>query len=81
MDSLDFLLYTLGRIAVMLAAITFGVITGTVLCPALVTLIPEGSLRNSLMSESLRSGIAYLVVIGMLIPVFFDDGRKHAAYE
>lgn len=81
MDSLQFLLYTLGRIAVMLAAIAFGVLTGMVLYPAVVSLLPDGSLRNSLMSEALRSAVAYIVIAAMLIPVFFDDGKKHAAYE
>lgn len=81
MDSFQFLMYTLGRIAVMLAAIAFGVMAGTVLYPAVTSLLPDGSLRTSLMSETLRSVISYLVIAAMLIPVFFDDGKKHAAYE
>lgn len=81
MDSFEFLLYTLSRIAVLLAAVAFGVLTGTVLYPAIASLLPDSSLRNSLMSETLRSAIAYIVILAMLLPVFLDDGKKHAAYE
>ncbi|MBR4555739.1 MAG: hypothetical protein IKO27_09135 [Ruminococcus sp.] len=81
MDSLKFLLYTLARIGLIIACTAFAVLVGVAVCPALVSLLPEGSVRETLMGDSLRSGISYAVILFMLLPVFLDDGKKHAAYE
>lgn len=81
MDSLEFLLYTLGRIGLMIACAAFAVFTGMVLCPAVITLLPEGTVRDTLIDSTLRSGIAFIVMLGLLLVIFIDDGKKHAAYE
>lgn len=81
MDSLKFLLYTLARIGLLIACAAFSVLVGKVICPALVTLLPDGSFRDTLIDQVLRSGIAFAVMLLMLFPVFLEDGKKHAAYE
>ena len=81
MDSLKFLLYTLARIGLLIACAAFSVLVGKVICPALVTLLPDGSFRDTLIDQVLRSGIAFAVMLLMLLPVFLEDGKKHAAYE
>ncbi len=81
MDSLKFLLYTLGRVGLMIAVTAFAVLFGMALCPAIVTLLPEGSLRDTLIEPSLRSGLSFAVMLAFLIAVFAEDGKKHTAYE
>ncbi|MBR1393844.1 MAG: hypothetical protein IJ561_08440 [Ruminococcus sp.] len=81
MDSLKFLLYTLARIGLLIACAAFSVFVGMVICPAIVSLLPDGSVREALINDALRSFISFAVVLLMLLPVFADDGKKHAAYE
>ncbi|MBR6045006.1 MAG: hypothetical protein IKP47_05155 [Ruminococcus sp.] len=81
MDSVKFLLYTLARIGLMIACAAFGILFGRVLCPAVITLLPDGAFRDTLIDPSLRSGLAFAMMLGFLIAVFVEDGKKHAAYE
>lgn len=81
MDSLKFLLYTLARIGLLIAVTAFAVFVGDVAYPALVSLLPEGSTRDTMMNEILRSVVAFVIILSFLLPLFFDDGKKHAAYE
>ncbi len=81
MDSLKFLLYTLARIGLLIACTAFAVFVGAVAFPAAVSLLPEGGARDTLMGDSLRSAASFCVIVLMLVPLFLDDGKKHAAYE
>lgn len=81
MDSLKFLLYTLARIGLLLACAAFSVLVGRFICPAFVSLLPDGSVRETLINDALRSFVSFAVILLMLLPVFADDGKKHAAYE
>ncbi|MBR6873237.1 MAG: hypothetical protein IKN17_07000 [Ruminococcus sp.] len=81
MDSTKFLLYTLGRIALIVAVSAFAVLVSDIIWPALGTLLPEGSFRDAFLGENLRSVVAFVVILAFLLPLFYDDGKKHAAYE
>ena len=81
MDSLKFLLYTLARIGLLIAVTAFAVFVGDIAYPALVSLLPESGARDTLMNETLRSVVTFIVILLFLLPLFFDDGKKHAAYE
>ena len=79
MDSLKFLLYTLARIGLLIGSTAFAVFVGAAAFPALAS--PEGGARDTLMGDSLRSVVSFFVILLFLLPLFFDDGKKHAAYE
>ena len=81
MDSLKFLLYTLARIGLLIAVTAFAVLVGNIAYPALISLLPDGSTRDALMNETLRSAASFVIILAFLVPLFYDDGRKHAAYE
>lgn len=81
MDSLKFLLYTLARIGLLIACTAFAVFVGAVAFPALASLLPEGGARDTLMGDTLRSVVSFAVILLILLPLFFDDGKRHAAYE
>ena len=81
MDSLKFLLYTLARIGLLIAVTAFAVLVGNVIYPVIVSLLPEGSARDTLMNETLRSVVSFVIILAFLVPLFFDDGKNHAAYE
>ncbi len=81
LDSLKFLIYTLARIGLMFVATALAVVVGVILCPILVSLLPEGETRDFLMSEELRSVIAFIIFFVVQLVVFIDDGKRHAAYE
>lgn len=81
MDSLKFLLYTLGRIGLMIVATALAAVIGMVIVPVLISALPDSGIRNSLMEDSTRSWIAFAVFLITQLVVFIDDGKKHAAYE
>ncbi|EGC03512.1 MULTISPECIES: hypothetical protein [Ruminococcus] len=75
--------YTLARLGLLLALVLFGAFTGAVLFPSLVTFLPYSmvGVKNFLTQPNVESVIGTVVICLFLIWVFFDDARKHTAYE
>ena len=82
MDSVKFLLYVLGRIGVFIAVNLFGAFTARVLFPALSSFVSESSAAGKFLLNSTWGSFAgWLVMLIFLAVLFFDDGKRHAAYE
>ena len=82
MDSLKFLLYTLGRIGVFIMVTLFATLTGKILVPAIESFVPEKSaVSQFVLNEVNCSVIAWFVVLAFMLVLFFDDGKRHAAYD
>lgn len=82
MDSLKFLLYTLGRIGVLIAVLLFSTLMGIIVFPAISSFLPEKSgLSQFLLNRTAMSAVAWFIVSAFMLVLFFDDGKKHAAYE
>ena len=75
--------YTLARLGLLLALVLFGAFTGAILFPSLVTFLPYSmvGVKNFLTQPNVESVIGTVVICLFLIWVFFDDARKHTAYE
>lgn len=65
----------------MFVSTALAVFVGFILVPVLCSLLPDGSARDALIGEDLRSLIAYVVFFVTQLIVFLDDGKRHAAYE
>ena len=82
MDSVKFLLYTLGRIGVFIAVNLLAAFTGRILLPALSSFFPDKSAVSHFLLNSVNcSVIAWFVLMLFMIVLFFDDGKRHAAYD
>ena len=94
MDSFKAMLYTFARIGLMFLLDIFGMFVGAVLFPGLATLIPSSGSGVSKSGQITVSGlkafftnpivgsvIGFLVMTAILVWIFYDDGKKHAAYE
>lgn len=83
MDSLKFLLYTLARIGIMIAVSLFGVVCGRIFFPIIASLVPEswGALNGFFTNANWGSFVAWFVMLAFLAVLFYDDGKRHAAYE
>lgn len=83
MDSFEFLKYTLSRIGLMLFVILFSVVFGRVIFPALASFVPDSldGLNQFFLSQNVGSFIAWLISILFLTALFYNDGKKQAAYE
>ncbi|GAB5082227.1 hypothetical protein Osc1_14000 [Hominimerdicola sp. 21CYCFAH17_S] len=83
MDSLKFLLYTLARIGLLLASLALALVFGKIFFPIIASLVPESmnNLNNFFLSPVSGSVVAWLTMLVLLAVLFFDDGRRHAAYE
>lgn len=81
MDSLKFLLYTLGRIGLMIVSTALAAFVGFIAIPVLITMLPDSSIRNTLLEDTTRSAAAFAVFLITQLVVFIDDGKRHAAYE
>ncbi|MBQ8965752.1 hypothetical protein [Ruminococcus sp.] len=75
--------YTLGRLGLLLALVVFGAFTGAVLFPAVITFLPYSliAVKNFFGDAQVQSVIGMLVVCLFLIWVFWDDAKRHSAYE
>ena len=75
--------YTAARLGLLLALVVFGSFTGAVLFPSLVTFLPYSmvGVKNFFTQPDVKSAVGTVVICLFLIWVFFDDGRKHTAYE
>ncbi|MBR1739034.1 MAG: hypothetical protein IJ737_01965 [Ruminococcus sp.] len=83
MDLLDTMVYTLARIGLMLALIVFGAFAGEVILPGAASFLPDSmlGLKEFLVNDTVQSVNSMLVVSLFFLWVFFDDGRRHTAYE
>ena len=75
--------YTLSRLGLLLALVLFGAFSGAVLFPSLATFLPYSMIdvKNFITSPNVESVIGTVIVCLFLVWVFFDDGRKHTAYD
>lgn len=83
MDSLKFLLYTLARIGILIAVSIFGTVCGRIFFPAIASFMPSsaGGASAFFTDKNIGSFIAWAVMLAFLAVLFFDDGKRHAAYE
>ena len=95
MDGFRGLLYTLARLGLMLLLDMFGMFCGGVLFPGLASLIPASSgtgadksgqvtvtgVKAFFTDPIVGSVIGFIVMTAILVWLFYDDGKKHAAYE
>lgn len=82
MDSVKFLLYVLGRIGVMIAVNLFGALTARVLFPAFASFVPASSVAGRFLTDGVNgSFVGWIVMLAFLGILFYDDGKRHAAYE
>lgn len=83
MDLLDTLLYTLARIGLMIMLILLGAFVGEILFPGVATFLPYSMIefKTFITDDTVQSVIAMLIVMVFFLWVFYDDGKRHSAYE
>lgn len=83
MDLLRTLLYTLGRIGLLIMLVLFGAFMGEILFPAATSFLPSSmiGLKEFMINDTVQSAVALIVVCLFFIWVFYDDGKRHSAYE
>lgn len=83
MDLLDTLLYTLARIGLMIMLILLGAFVGEILFPGIATFLPSSMMgfKNFITDDTVQSVIAMFIVMIFFLWVFYDDGKRHSAYE
>ncbi len=83
MDSLKFLLYTLKSVGIMLVLNVFAVVCGRIFFPLIASFLPgsEGALNEFFTASNSGSFVGWLVMLIFLAVLFYDDGKRHAAYE
>ena len=68
----------------MLLLDMFGIFVGAVLFPGLATFMPtsgNGTVKQFLTDPIVGSVIGFVIMTAILVWIFWDDGKKHAAYE
>ena len=75
--------YTITRLGLLLALVLFGAFTGAVLFFFFLTFLPYSmvGVKNFFTQPDVKSLVGTVVICLFLIWVFFDDGKKHTAYE
>lgn len=75
--------YTFARLGLLLALVMFGAFSGAVLFPSIATFLPYSMLevKNFITAANVESVIGTVIICLFLVWVFFDDGRKHTAYD
>lgn len=83
MDYSDGVKYTLFRLLLMIGCGAVGVAAGKLLLWATASVMPASllTLKEFLVTDQAGSVTAAIVMAAMLGRVFYDDGKKHAAYE
>lgn len=82
MDSLKFLLYTLGRIGVLIMVNLFAVLSGKIFIPAISSFFPDKSaISQFVLNEVNCSVMAWIIMLIFMLVLFYDDGKKHSAYD
>lgn len=83
MDLLDAVLYTLARIGIMIVLVLFGAFAGYILIPSVVTLLPSSAVgfKEFMTDPSTQSVISLIITALFLTALFYDDGKRQAAYE
>lgn len=75
--------YTLSRIGLMILISAFSAFCGVVVFPSLITLLPSSLMefKNFMASTETQSFIGFLIVAAFMLMIFYNDGKKHTAYE
>ncbi len=83
MDSLKFLLYTLARVGIMIVLVFFAAVCGRILFPLLASFVPDSmtGLNDFFTDRNCGSFAGWLIMLIFMAVLFFDDGKRHAAYE
>lgn len=95
MDSYKAMLYTFARLGLLFLLDLFGMFCGAVLFPCIATFIPSTSgydassggevtasgLKAFFTDPIVGSVIGFVIMTAILVWIFYDDGKKHAAYE
>ena len=83
MDLLDTLLYTLARMGLMLMLVLFSAFAGEVLLPSVATFLPYSALsfKEFITDPTVCSAAGMIIICLIFIWVFYDDGKRHTAYE
>ena len=83
MDSFKAMLYTFARIGLMLLLDMFGMFVGAVVFPGIATFMPTSAkgLKDFFTDPIVGSVIGFVIMTAVLVWIFYDDGKKHAAYE
>ena len=86
-DNFDWLrfmvVYTASRLGLLILLVLFGAFSGAVLFPSVATFLPYSliDVKMFITNSNFESVLGTLVVCLLLIWVFYDDARKHTAYE
>lgn len=83
MEAIKFLKYILSRIGIMIVLTLFSAFAGIVLIPALVTAFPSSTsaFKSFMTNSNVDSFIGFAVMLIFFLRLFYDDGKRHAAYE
>jgi len=83
MDLLQTLIYTLARIGLFIMLVLLGAFVGEILFPSAVSFLPYSaiSFKEFITDNTVQSVTAMVIVCLFFIWVFYDDGKRHAAYE
>lgn len=83
MDLLGCIIYTLKRFGIMLILVVIGCFMGVVALPALASVFPGSArgVKDFLTNPNVGSVLCLAIVTGMMTKIFYNDGRKHTAYE